>query len=158
MQRFKITRDGYNKLKENLDNLIHIERPKISKAIGEAIELGDLSENAEYHYAKEKQTIIESMITNLTEKISCADIIDITKLSGDIINFGATVFLIDEDTEKETKYKLLSEFEADLSKNIISVDSPIGKALIGKKIGDSIEIHVPSGIKNFEVVDIKWVE
>lgn len=158
MQRFKITRNGYNKLKEQLDNLINVERPQISKTIGEAIELGDLSENAEYHYSKERQRVVEGMISNLSEKISNADIVDVSKLSGDFIDFGATVLLIDDDTGREVKYTLLSEVESDLSKNIISITSPIGKALIGKKIGDFIEIRIPSGTRNFEVLSISWVE
>lgn len=156
MQRFKITRDGYEKLKKELERLIHIERPKISKAIGEAIELGDLSENAEYSSSKEKQIINEAMITSLNEKLSNADIVDISKISGDIIDFGATVHLVDEDTEKEIIYTLLSEFESNLEKNIISIDSPIGRALAGKTIGESVEIKVPSGIKYYEITDIKW--
>ena len=156
MQRFKITKEGYNKLKAELDNLVNVERPKVSQAIGEAIELGDLSENAEYHYSKDRQRIVEGMIANLTEKLSCADIVDITKLSGDISGFGATVLVFDEDTEREISYKLLSEFESDMSRNIISVDSPIGKALSGKKVGDFIEIKVPSGTKNFEILEISW--
>ena len=158
MQIFKITREGYNKLKGELDNLINVERPKISKAIGEAIELGDLSENAEYHYSKDKQRVIEGMITNLTEKISNADVVDISRLSGNVIDFGATVLLVDEDTEKEVKYKILSEVEADSTRNIISINSPIGKALIGKSVGDSIEIVVPSGVRNFEVLEVMWIE
>ena len=158
MQRFKITREGYNKLKGELDNLINVERPKISKAIGEAIELGDLSENAEYHYSKDKKRVIEGMITNLTEKISNADVVDISRLSGNVIDFGATVLLVDEDTEKEVKYKILSEVEADSTRNIISINSPIGKALIGKSVGDSIEIVVPSGVRNFEVLEVMWIE
>ena len=156
MQRFKITREGYNKLKAELDNLINVERPKISKAIGDAIELGDLSENAEYHYSKERQAIVESMISTLSERLSCADIVELTNLSGDSVNFGAHVIIVDEDTEKEISYTLLSEYEADVSKNIISIESPIGKALVGKKVGDSVEIKVPSGTKNFEILEIKW--
>lgn len=157
-QRFKITKEGFDKLKNKLDHLIHIERPMISKAIGEAIALGDLSENAEYTYSKEKQSIIESSIAILTEKISAADVVeDITKLSGDTVDFGATVYLIDENTDKKIHYKLLSEFEADLEKNIISIDSPIGKSLFGKEVGDSVEIKVPSGVKYFEILDIKWI-
>lgn len=156
MQRFKITKEGYNKLKMELDNLINVERPKVSKAIGEAIELGDLSENAEYHYSKDRQRIVEGMITSLTEKLSRADIVDTAKLSGDISDFGATVLVMDEDSEKKISYKLLSEYESDLSKNIISVDSPIGKALLNKKVGDFVEIKVPNGTKNFEILEISW--
>lgn len=156
MQRFKITRNGYEKLKRDLDRLINIERPKISKAIGEAIALGDLSENAEYSSSKEKQAINEAMIASLTEKLSNADVVDLSKISGNLIDFGATVYLIDEDTEKKIVYTLLSEFESDLEKNIISIDSPIGRALVGKDVGESVEIKVPSGIKYYEITDIKW--
>lgn len=156
MQRFKITKEGYSKLKADLDNLIHIERPIISKAIGEAIELGDLSENTEYSSSKEKQSINEAMIASMSEKIANAEIVDISKLSGNTIDFGATVFLIDEDTDKKIYYTLLSEFEVDLDRNIISIDSPIGKALFGKQVGESVEIKVPSGIKYYEIIDIKW--
>ncbi len=156
MQRFKITRNGYEKLKKDLDRLINIERPKISKAIGEAIALGDLSENAEYSSSKEKQAINEAMIASLSEKLSNADVVDLGKISGDAIDFGATVYLVDEDTEKEIVYTLLSEFESDLEKNIISIDSPIGRALVGKNVGESVEIKVPSGMKYYEVTDIKW--
>lgn len=156
MQRFKITRNGYEKLKKELDRLINIERPKISKAIGEAIALGDLSENAEYSSSKEKQAINEAMIASLSEKLSNADVVDLGKISGDAIDFGATVYLVDEDTEKEIVYTLLSEFESDLEKNIISIDSPIGRALVGKNVGESVEIKVPSGMKYYEVTDIKW--
>ena len=116
----------------------------------------EVVENAEYHYSKDRQRVVEGMISNLTEKLSCADVIDITKLSGDVSDFGATVLVIDEDTEKKISYKLLSEFESDISKNIISVDSPIGKALLGRKVGDFIEIKVPNGTKNFEVLEISW--
>lgn len=156
MQRFKITKEGYSKLKADLDNLIHIERPIISKAIGEAIELGDLSENTEYSSSKEKQSINEAMIASLSEKIANAEIVDINKLSGNKVDFGAKVFLIDEDTDKKIYYTLLSEFEADLNRNIISIDSPIGRALFGKQVGESVEIKVPSGIKYYEIIDIKW--
>ncbi len=156
MQRFKITKEGYNKLKSKLDEYLNIERPAVLKALNEAIALGDLSENAEYIYSKERLRVIGGTISSLTEKLSSADIVNIDNLSGDKIDFGATVYLVDEDTDKEIHYKLLSEFESDTEKNIISVDSPIGKSLIGKKVGDSVEIKVPSGIKCFEILDIKW--
>lgn len=155
-ERFKITKEGYNKLKSKLDYLINVERPANSKAIGEAIALGDLSENAEYTYSKEKQNMINATIAQLSSKISNAEIIYIENLSGDLVDFGATVYLVDEDTDKETHYQLLSEFEADIEKNIISIDSPIGKSLLGKKVGDSVEIKAPSGTKIFEILDIKW--
>lgn len=156
MQRIKITKEGFAKLKEELEHLINVERPNISKAIGAAIELGDLSENAEYSSAKEKQGLIENRIAVLTDIMSNADSIDISTLSGDKIDFGATVLLIDEDTDKKVSYSLVSKYESDLENGKISVESPVGKALIGKKVGDSIEIRTPSGIKNYEVLEINW--
>lgn len=156
MSRFKITKEGYKKLKDELDFLVNVERPKISKAIGEARELGDLSENTEYSSSKEKQSVIEAMIANLNKKMSNAEIVDITKCSGDVVDFGATVYLVDEDTDKETYYQLLSEYEADISKRIISIESPIGMALLGKEVGDSVEIKIPSGVKNYEILKIEW--
>ncbi|MDR1499270.1 MAG: transcription elongation factor GreA [Rickettsiales bacterium] len=155
--RFKTTKEGFDKLKDKLDYLINTERPAISKAIGEAIALGDLSENAEYSYSKERQTVVENTIKMLTERLSLADIIDTTKLSGgDTVDFGATVYLVDEDTDKKINYKLLGEFDSDLKKNVISSESPIGRALLGRKVGDLVEIITPSGTKNFEILDIKW--
>lgn len=155
-ERFKITKEGYDKLKSKLDYFINVERPANSKAIGEAIALGDLSENAEFIYSKEKQTMINATIAQLSDKIASADIVYIENLSGDTVDFGATVYLVDEDTDKEIHYRLLSEFEADVEKNIISIDSPIGRSLFGKKVGDSVEIKVPSGTRIFEILDIKW--
>ena len=156
MQRFKITKSGYNGLKAKLDHLLNVERPAVSKAIGEAIEMGDLSENAEYSSAKDKQVIIENSISNLTDLLSRADVVDISKLSGDIIDFGATVSLIDEDTEKKVSYQLVSEVESDLDNGKISVESPVGKALVGKSKGDEIEIKTPSGTKFYEVINVEW--
>jgi transcription elongation factor GreA len=156
MQRFKITKKGYEELKEKLNHLLNVERPAVSKAIGEAIEMGDLSENAEYSSAKDKQVIIENSIANLSDLLSRADIVDTSKLTGNIIDFGATVELIDEDTEKEVVYTLVSEVESNLEENKISIESPVGRALIGKSVGDEIEIKIPSGTKYYEVINIKW--
>ncbi len=156
MQRFKITKNGYYGLKTKLDHLLNVERPAVSKAIGEAIEMGDLSENAEYSSAKDKQVIIENNISNLTDLLSRADVIDVSKLNGDIIDFGATVGLIDEDTEKKVLYQLVSEVESDLDNGKISIESPVGKALIGKLKGDEIEIKAPSGTKFYEVISVEW--
>ncbi|MDR1494992.1 MAG: transcription elongation factor GreA [Rickettsiales bacterium] len=156
MQRFKITKEGYNKLKTDLNRLIGVERIKISKAIGEAIELGDLSENTEYSSSKERQLINEALIATLGEKISNADVIDTDNLSGDSIDFGATVTLFDEDLGKQICYTLLSEFEADPLRHVISVNSPIGNALLGKRIGESAEIRIPGGTKYYMIKNIKW--
>lgn len=156
-KRFKITKAGYDKLKHELEHLVRTERPKIAKAIGEARDLGDLSENTEYSSSKEKQSIIESMITSLNQKMSNAQIIDIEKIeSSDTIDFGAIVYLIDDDTDKDIYYQLLSEYEADIKKKIISIESPIGLALIGKEVGDSVEIKIPIGIKNYTIQKIEW--
>ena len=156
MGRFRITQDGYNKIKAELDHLLNVERPAIAKAIGEARELGDLSENQEYSSSKEKQSVIEGMISSLSKKLADAEIVDITKCSGEEIGFGAIVHLVDEDTDKEIKYQILSEYEADISKGKISIESPIAKALIGKIVGESVEIKIPSGVKNYEILNIEW--
>ncbi|MDR2777217.1 MAG: transcription elongation factor GreA [Rickettsiales bacterium] len=156
MQRFKITKEGHSKLKADLDRLINVERVKISNAIGEAIELGDLSENTEYSSSKERQLINEALIATLGEKISNADVVDMDKLSGNSIDFGATVSLMDEDSERKISYTLLSEFEADPLKHVISLNSPIGNALFGKCIGESVEIRAPGGTKYYRITDIKW--
>lgn len=156
MLRFKITKDGYTKMKVELDHLINVERPTISKAIGEARDLGDLSENAEYSSAKEKQGVIENAIASLTDKLSRADIVDLSTLSGNIVDFGATIELLDEDTEKKIIYQLVSEYESDLENRKISIESPIGTALVGKTINDTVEVHIPSGIKYYTILKIKY--
>ena len=157
MQRFKITRSGYDKMKAELEHLMNVERPSISKAIGEAIELGDLSENAEYTSAKEKQVLVENKIALLTDRLSRADIVDLHLLEGtDSIDFGATVTLIDEDTERKVKYQLVSEFESDIEDNKLSIESPLGKALVGKKIDDEIELKIPTGIRTYLIEDIQY--
>ena len=156
MQRFKITKGGYQKIKDELDNLLTVERPAISKAIGEAIELGDLSENEEYATAKDKQKVIEAMIATLSERLANADIVDIKSFAGDTVNFGAMVKLLDLNTDKEIKYQLLSEFESDVNKGIIAIESIVGRALVGKKKGDEVEIKTPAGIKEYEVLSVDY--
>lgn len=156
MQRFKITKNGYEELKEKLNHLLNVERPAVSKAIGEAIELGDLSENAEYSSAKDKQVVIENSIANLSDLLSRADVVDITKMSGNVIDFGATVELVDEDTDRKVTYQLVSEVESNLENGKISMESPVGRALIGKSKNDEIEIKTPSGTKFYEVIDVEW--
>jgi transcription elongation factor GreA len=156
MQRFKITKEGYEKIKNELNFLINVERPNISKAIGEAIELGDLSENAEYSSAKEKQGIVESKIALLNERLSNADIIDLNSLvNTGIVQFGATVTLVDEDTERKVKYQLVGEFESDIDQNKLSIESPLGKALMDKKIDDEIELRIGSNIKTYLIENIE---
>ena len=158
MQRFKITKAGYQKIKDELNNLLTVERPAVSKAIGAAIEMGDLSENEEYATAKDKQKVIEAMIADLSERLANAEVVDITSYKGDKVNFGATVTLLDINTDKEVKYTLLSEFESDLSKGILAVESLVGKSLMGKEKGDEVEIKTPAGLKEYEILDVQYIE
>ena len=142
-----MTVSGYADLDMELKKLRSSERPAIIKAIAEAREHGDLSENAEYHSAREKQSFIEGRIKELESLIGLAEIIDISKLSGPI-KFGATVTLIDEDTEVEITYKFVGEFEADLEKNLLNIKSPLARALIGKDVGDSVDVKTPGGLRS----------
>ena len=139
-----------------LKKLRSSERPSIIKAIAEARDHGDLSENAEYHSAREKQSFIEGRIKELESLIGLAEIIDVSKLSGPI-KFGATVTLIDEDTEVEITYKFVGEFEADLEKNLLNIKSPLARALIGKDVGDSVDVKTPGGLKSYEVIKVSYV-
>lgn len=154
MQRFKITKEGHQKMKDELNHLLTVERPAVSKAIGAAIELGDLSENEEYATAKDKQKVIEAMIANLSERLANADAVDIKAFTGDTVNFGAKVKLLDLNTDKEISYQLLSEFESDISKGILAIESLVGKALVGKKKGDEVEIKTPAGVKEYEILEV----
>ena len=147
---------GYTDLDKELKKLRSSERPTIIKAIAEAREHGDLSENAEYHSAREKQSFIEGRIKELESLIGLAEIIDVSKLSGPI-KFGATVTLIDEDTEIEITYKFVGEFEADLEKNLLNIKSPIARALIGKDVGDSVDVKTPGGLRSYEVIKVAYV-
>lgn len=151
-----MTSSGYNDLDIELKKLRSSERPAIIKAIAEAREHGDLSENAEYHSAREKQSFIEGRIKELESVIGLAEIIDISKLSGPI-KFGATVKLVDENTELEFTYKFVGEFEADLEKNLLNIKSPLARALIGKDIGDNVDVKTPGGIRSYEVLEVKYV-
>jgi len=132
------------------------ERPAVIKAIAEARTHGDLSENAEYHAARERQSFIEGRISELEDVISRADVIDISKLSGKVIKFGARVKLIDEDTDEQVSYSLVGAHEADLAKKRVSVTSPIGRSLIGKTVGDTFEVQTPRGSKSYKIVDVKF--
>lgn len=151
-----MTLSGYADLDMELKQLRSSERPAIIKAIAEAREHGDLSENAEYHSAREKQSFIEGRIKELESLIGLAEIIDISKLSGPI-KFGATVTLIDEDTEVEITYKFVGEFEADLEKNLLNIKSPLARALIGKDVGDSVDVKTPGGLRSYEVIKVSYV-
>jgi len=156
MDKFPITVGGYARLIEELKALKTVERPAIIQAIAEARELGDLSENAEYHAARERQSFIEGRIMELEDKMARADIIDISKLSGNTIKFGAKVKLIDEDTEEEISYQIVGEYEADLKLGLISIISPLARALIGKAKGDYIEVVIPKGTRAYEVLSVSY--
>ncbi|GAB4231845.1 MAG: transcription elongation factor GreA [Methyloligellaceae bacterium] len=156
MEKVPMTAEGHAALEAEIKHLKSVERPRIIKAIAEAREHGDLSENAEYHAAKEQQGLTEARVAELEDKLSRADVIDVSKLSGDQVKFGATVTLIDEDTEQEVVYQIVGEFEADVKSKKISITSPIGRALIGKSKGDSVEVSTPGGGKCYEIVKVKY--
>jgi transcription elongation factor GreA len=157
MDKFPITAEGYTRMEAELKTLKGIDRPAVIAAISEARAHGDLKENAEYHAAKEKQSFIEGRIAELEARISRADVIDIKSLSTDTIKFGASVELMDEDTEEKITYQIVGEYEAEIKENKISITAPIARALIGKKVGDSIEVKTPKGGKSYEVLKIKYV-
>ena len=134
----------------------NVERPSVIAAISEAREHGDLSENAEYHAAKERQGWIEGSIADIEDKLSRAQVIDVSKLSGDQVKFGATVTVIDEDTEDQSRYQIVGEHEADVKAGRISVSSPIARALISKAVGDTVEVNTPGGVKAYEIAKVEW--
>lgn len=156
MERIPMTAEGHAALQAELKVLKSVERPNIIAAISEARSHGDLSENAEYHAAKEKQSFIEGRINELDDKLARADIIDVSKLSGKKIRFGATVTIIDVDTEEKFTYKIVGEDEADVKAGKISVTSPIARALIGKEEGDEAEVSAPSGARAYEVAKVVY--
>ena len=156
MEKIPMTQDGFDALNAELKQLKSVERPAIIRAISEAREHGDLSENAEYHSAKEKQSFIEGRIKELEGAISLADVIDPKKLSGPI-KFGATVTLVDEDTDEEKSYQIVGEYEASIEKGLLNVKSPIARALIGKEEGDSVEVRTPGGDKAYEVLKVEYI-
>tara|TARA_X000001036_G_scaffold336990_1_gene315949 strand:- start:201 stop:677 length:477 start_codon:yes stop_codon:yes gene_type:complete len=158
MDKEPITITGLKNLKSELDDLKNVQRPKIVQAIAEARSHGDLKENAEYHAAKEQQALVESRIIAINDLIARANVIDVTKIDneGKVI-FGSTVKVQDLESNKETSYKLVGQDEADISKNLIFYRSPIGKALIGKNKGDMVSVNTPSGEKNFEIQDVKYI-
>ena len=155
MQKFLITETGYKQLKETLLNLKNHERPKIIQQIATARELGDLRENAEYHSAKEKQGFIEAQIADYEDKLNRAETVYISKLSGNKVVFGATMVL--DNGKKEISYQIVSDFEANLDLGLISNNSPVAKALLGKEVGDEIEINTPGGVVFYEILAIKFV-
>jgi transcription elongation factor GreA len=156
MVKFPITKKGFELLEKEIKHLKHIERPSIIEAISTAREFGDLSENAEYHAAREKQSFVEGRILDLEDKLSRADIINTSKLSKESVKFGATVKLMDDDTEEEATYVIVGEYEADIIKKRVSIQSPIAKGLIGKAVGDIVEVITPNGKKVFEILEISY--
>jgi transcription elongation factor GreA len=152
-----MTAEGYHALDEDLKRLKTLERPAVIAAISEAREHGDLSENAEYHAAKERQGWIEGQIADIEDRMARAQVIDVSKLSGSQVKFGATVSVVDEDTEDEARYQIVGEHEADVKSGKISIASPIARAMIGKETGDVVEVPTPGGTKAYEILKVEWV-
>ena len=152
-----MTAEGYQALDAELKRLKTVERPAVIAAIAEARQHGDLSENAEYHAAKERQAFIEGRLADLEDKIARAQVIDVSKLSGKQIKFGATVNLVDEDTGVKSKYKIVGEDESDVKAGKVSITSPIARALIGKEEGDVVEVMAPGGAKSYEIAKVKFL-
>ena len=156
MDKFPITSRGFAAMEVELKQLKTIERPNVIKAIAEARAHGDLSENAEYHAAREKQSFIEGRIGELEGRIAGAEVIDVSKLSGDQVKFGASVVLIDEESGEKVAYQIVGEYEADFKKGMLSNTAPISRALMGKKKDDSVEVVTPKGSKSYEIVEVKF--
>ncbi len=151
-----MTLDGYQRLEAELKHLKSVERPAAIRSIAEARDHGDLSENAEYHAARERQSFIEGRVAELEDKIARADVIDVSKLSGKVIKFGAKVTLADEDTGEETTYQIVGAEESDVEDGKLSITSPLARALIGKQTGDSIEVTTPRGSKAYEIMRVRY--
>ena len=156
MDKVPMTIEGFAALESELQRLKGTERPRIIQAIAEARTHGDLSENAEYHAAKEAQGMNEAKVAEIEDRLSRADVIDVSKLSGDTVKFGATVKLVDEDTESEVAYKIVGENEADVKKGKVSITSPIARALIGKRKGEQVEVTTPKGSRSYEILGVAF--
>lgn len=156
MEKILMTRAGHTALNDELKNLKSVERPSVIQAIAEARELGDLSENAEYHSAREKQSFIEGRIKELEGILSLTDVIDPKTLSGSI-KFSATVTIVDEDTDEEKTYQIVGEHEADIERGLLNIKSPLARALIGKEEGDSVEVRTPGGEKAYEILKVAYI-
>jgi transcription elongation factor GreA len=156
MEKMPMTASGFAALEAELRHRQAVDRPRIIQQITEARGHGDLSENAEYHAAKEQQSLNEGRIAELEDKISRAEVIDVSKLSGDTVTFGATVTLVDEDTDEKKVWQIVGETEADAKAGRISISSPLARALIGKKKGASVEVNAPKGAKAYEVMKVEW--
>jgi len=156
MQKYPMTTVGHEALEVELKQLKTVERPEIIQAISVAREHGDLSENAEYHAAKEKQGFIEGRIQELESKLSLSQVIDVSKLDSETVTFGATVTIVNEDTDEESTYQIVGEDEANIKNGKISITAPIARALIGKEVGDVIEVMAPGGAKGYEILEIAY--
>ncbi len=156
MDKIPLTRAGHIALAEELKRLKSVDRPKVIRAIAEARDHGDLSENAEYHAARERQSFVEGRVKELEAALSLADVIDPSSLSGSV-KFGATVMLVDEDTGEERSYQIVGELEADVESGRLNLRSPLARALIGKDVGDSVEVNTPGGGKSYEILKIEFV-
>ncbi|MBX6321489.1 MAG: transcription elongation factor GreA [Rhodospirillaceae bacterium] len=154
MTKIPMTAEGFGRLEEELRRLKQIERPAVIRAISEARDHGDLSENAEYHAARERQSFIEGRVAELEDRISRAHVIDVSKLSGKQVMFGATVTLIDEDTDEKQTFQIVGEDEADVRAKRLSITSPLARALIGKTVGDTVEVTTPGGSKSYEIARV----
>ena len=154
-ESYPVTKKGYELLKKELKQLLGTDRPAVVNAISSAREHGDLKENAEYHAAKEKQAFIEGRITELEDVTSRAEVIDLTRLSGETVTFGTKVNIVDEESDQETNYQIVGPYEANLEEGLISVASPIARALIGKEVGMSVAVITPGGTKNYEILTIE---
>lgn len=157
MEKVPMTAEGHAALEAELKRRTSEERPRIIQAIAEARAHGDLSENAEYHAAKEAQSHNEGRILELEDQLSRAEVIDVSKLSGDSVKFGATVTLVDEDTEEEKTYKIVGDAEADAKAGKVSISSPIARALIGKSVGDTVEVTAPGGARSYEIITVRFL-
>lgn len=156
-RKIPMTAEGYARLEEELRELRSTARPDVIRAIAEAREHGDLSENAEYHAARDRQSFIEGRMAELEDKLARAEVIDVSKLTGDTVKFGATVTLVDEDTDEEITYQLVGEHEADVKNGKLAITAPIARAIVGKSIGDQVEVDTPKGHKAFEILKIAFV-
>ncbi|HTO83629.1 MAG TPA: transcription elongation factor GreA [Methylomirabilota bacterium] len=156
MTKIPMTAEGLQRLEEEMRHLKLVERPAVIRQIAEAREHGDLSENAEYHAARERQSFIEGRLGELEDKIARAEVIDVSKLSGKQVMFGATITLVDEDTDEKASYQIVGPDEADVKAKRLSITSPLARALIGKKVGDSVEVTTPSGSKSYEIVRVAF--
>lgn len=155
--RVPMTAPGFQRLEEELRHLKSVARPEVIKAIAEARAHGDLSENAEYHAARERQGFIEGRVAELEDKISRAEVIDPKSLSGKTVKFGATVTVVDEDSEEKLTFQIVGELEADVSKGRLSITAPLARALVGKTVGDTVEVSTPKGEKSYEILKVRFV-